>query len=557
MSAKFTQEKITGFPFINKVFLIVLAVFSLSGCSSMKQSDSDLAAPAKPPAQSTMKQAAQSPQVVALKDGDSYDLNIDLVDQIIDGQTYQMMAYNGSIPGPIIKVRQNDEITVNLKNNSNIPTSLHSHGVRVENAFDGVVDILQKPIGNGETFSYKLKFPDAGMFWYHPHLNEVFTQSHGLYGNYWVIPKDENYWPPVNVEVPLMVTDISIKNGQAGQYSKVSDHALMGKFGNLFLTNGETEFRKTFRQGEVVRFYFTNAANTRVFNLTIPQARMKLVGGDNGRYQRETWVENVVLSPSERAIIDVMFEKPGLYSLQSTNTQNTYDLAKFDVLGKKVDDDLSDDFLKLRENSEWNDWMDKIEPDFDRKADHRIRFDLAMPMMGRMSMMNSQDTSAQDHGMMGHGMMNEMNQSNQGANELTDNLAWQNKIEWEDTMSMMNAMSLTNSTKWKIVDEDSGAENMDINWKFKQGDLVKIEVFNDPRSAHPMQHPLHFHGQRILLLSNNGVKNDNLVWKDTVLIPKGDRVEILVEMSNPGQWMAHCHISEHLESGMMLQFTVE
>ena len=91
--------------------------------------------------------------------------------------------------------------------------------------------------------------------------------------------------------------------------------------------------------------------------------------------------------------------------------------------------------------------------------------------------------------------------------------------------------------------------NMDIAWMFKVGDKVKIKIFNDPKSMHPMQHPFHIHGQKFLVLSTNGVKNTNMVWKDTTLIQKGDTVEILVDMENPGMWMAHCHIAEHLESG--------
>jgi len=71
-----------------------------------------------------------------------------------------------------------------------------------------------------------------------------------------------------------------------------------------------------------------------------------------------------------------------------------------------------------------------------------------------------------------------------------------------------------------------------------------------------MQHPIHFHGQRFVVLTREGVANENLQWKDTVLIPRGQTVDILVEMSNPGEWMAHCHIAEHLESGMMFDFTV-
>jgi len=71
-----------------------------------------------------------------------------------------------------------------------------------------------------------------------------------------------------------------------------------------------------------------------------------------------------------------------------------------------------------------------------------------------------------------------------------------------------------------------------------------------------MQHPIHFHGQRFLVIDENGTKSNNLVWKDTVLVKKGEYVDILIDMSNPGKWMAHCHIAEHLSSRMMMNFTV-
>ncbi|MBI3984332.1 MAG: multicopper oxidase domain-containing protein [Candidatus Levybacteria bacterium] len=97
---------------------------------------------------------------------------------------------------------------------------------------------------------------------------------------------------------------------------------------------------------------------------------------------------------------------------------------------------------------------------------------------------------------------------------------------------------------------------MDINWQFRKGEKVKISIFNNPKSEHPMQHPIHIHGQRFLILSTNGVSNDNLVWKDTALVQKGDTMELLVDMENPGDWLIHCHIPEHMEAGMMSQFKV-
>ena len=91
---------------------------------------------------------------------------------------------------------------------------------------------------------------------------------------------------------------------------------------------------------------------------------------------------------------------------------------------------------------------------------------------------------------------------------------------------------------------------------FKVGDKVKIRIFNDPSISDPMQHPIHFHGQRFLVLEKDGVTSKNLVWKDTVLVPIDSYVEILLDITNPGKWMAHCHIAEHLTSGMKMNFIV-
>jgi FtsP/CotA-like multicopper oxidase with cupredoxin domain len=132
-------------------------------------------------------------------------------------------------------------------------------------------------------------------------------------------------------------------------------------------------------------------------------------------------------------------------------------------------------------------------------------------------------------------------------------------IEWNDTgemMRMMNEMATAEETTWKITDRETGASNMDIDWTFAKDKPVKIEIYNDPKGMHPMQHPIHFHGQRFLVLSVNGVRQTDLVWKDTTLVPAGATVDILLDPSNPGMWMAHCHIAEHLAAGMMLHFMV-
>ena len=130
-------------------------------------------------------------------------------------------------------------------------------------------------------------------------------------------------------------------------------------------------------------------------------------------------------------------------------------------------------------------------------------------------------------------------------------------VEWSGTMPMMNWASTGRQVRWILRDPATGRENMDIDWRFRRGEPVKLRLVNERLSFHGMQHPIHLHGQRFLVLAVNGVPNDDLAWKDTVLVPAGSVVDIVLDPSNPGRWMLHCHIAEHLSAGMMMAFTVE
>jgi FtsP/CotA-like multicopper oxidase with cupredoxin domain len=130
-------------------------------------------------------------------------------------------------------------------------------------------------------------------------------------------------------------------------------------------------------------------------------------------------------------------------------------------------------------------------------------------------------------------------------------------IEWEDDMVEVNRMTTPSNMRWKFVDRETGAENAQIDWTFHVGDQVKLRLVNEMDSDHPMPHPFHVHGAgRFLILARDDVVEPNLVWKDTVLVRTGETVDILLDVTNPGRWMAHCHIAEHHESGMMFSFNV-
>jgi len=130
-------------------------------------------------------------------------------------------------------------------------------------------------------------------------------------------------------------------------------------------------------------------------------------------------------------------------------------------------------------------------------------------------------------------------------------------IEWEDDMVDVNRITTPANMHWSFVDRETGAANHAIDWRFRVGDQVKLRLVNEMDSDHPMHHPFHIHGAgRFVVLARDGVAEENLVWKDTVLVRTGETVDILLDVTNPGIWMAHCHIAEHHESGMMFSFNV-
>jgi FtsP/CotA-like multicopper oxidase with cupredoxin domain len=466
---------------------------------------------------------AIDPEVIVLQPDQVFELRAEQVRKRIGETTVKMLAYNRSIPGSTLKVAQGSEVTIHFSNDTDLETTVHWHGLRLENRFDGVPQGahqgMMAPVPIGGSFTYRVRFPDPGLYWYHPHLREDYTQEMGLYGPIIVVPTEEGYWSPANREITLTIDDLLLEGGKIAPFSRtLSDHTAMGRFGNVMLTSGETSLQLSANQGEVVRLYLVNTANVRSFNVRLPGARMKLMGGDNGRIEHEEFVEEVLLSPSERVIVDVFFEHAGKTQLEHHTPERTYPLATVIVQEQPSEPSFAQAFFTLRTSYELEALRARLAADFEREPDKTLLLVAEAPGMEHPA----------------------------GGQQLQ-------AIEWEDDMEEMNRMSTPQNMFWKLMDGETGAVNQDIDWSFTVDDQVKVSIVN----ASPMQHPIHFHGQRFLVLSRNGIGNENLVWKDTVLVPAGETVDILVDMSNPGGWMVHCHIAEHLESGMMFTYKVQ
>jgi FtsP/CotA-like multicopper oxidase with cupredoxin domain len=546
-------------------------------------------------------------ELVELGDGEEFELEILPVKKQIGDATVRMLAYNGSIPGPTLKVPEGATITVHVTNHGDLEATVHWHGLRLENRYDGTHD-TQAPIPVGGTFTYQVHVPDPGAYWYHPHIREDYGQELGLYGNILVTPTEADYWPPANRELLLTLDDILIEDGQIAAFRESeTTHVAMGRFGNVMLVAGEPDLRLEARRGEVVRFYLTDTANTRVFNVTLPGTQMKLVGADAGHYEREELVEEVLLAPSERVVVDVLFPDTGELELQHRTPERAYRLASITVTGEQPEPSYIDEFPNVRTNRDTADLRERIEPFLKAPPDKTLSFvaemDLGVPEgvdvvyvcpmhpevtsdtpdrcpKCRMKLLpesvaaaggghghehhhahgdhdehGAHDAEHGAHG--GHGEQgHDMHDHHHGGSEHAHDTA--QGIEWEDDMVEVNRMTTPANVRWKFVDRDTGAENAQIDWTFHVGDQVKLRLVNEMDSDHPMPHPFHVHGAgRFLILARDDVVEPNLVWKDTVLVRTGETVDILLDVTNPGRWMAHCHIAEHHESGMMFSFDVE
>jgi FtsP/CotA-like multicopper oxidase with cupredoxin domain len=286
----------------------------------------------------------------------------------------------------------------------------------------------------------------------------------------------------------------------------------------------------------------------------------------------------------------VLFNQAGEVTMEHRTPDRTYRLASIRVGEDQAEPSLTEQFEMLRTNPDMAAERERIAGYFDAEPDKTLGFlaemDMGVPegegpvvytcpmhpeiisdqpghcpecgMKLLPSHLVAEAGGHHEHGEEhGHHMHeHSAHEQHEHAHEGHDHAA-AGGIEWEDDMVEINRLTTPANMRWKLIDKTTGAENAAIEWRFRVGDQVKLRLLNEMAGDHPMHHPFHIHGAgRFLVLSRDGVVEHNLVWKDTVLVRTGETVDILLDVTNPGVWMAHCHIAEHHESGMMFSFNV-
>jgi FtsP/CotA-like multicopper oxidase with cupredoxin domain len=404
-------------------------------------------------------------------------------------------CYNGTVPGPEIRVRQGDRLRIVVANGLDEETTVHWHGVRTPNSMDGVPHLTQEPIAPGGRYVYEFDVPDAGTYWYHPHHRSLEQVGRGLYG---ALIVEERAPIAVDRDVVWVLDDwrLAADAQIVDDFANAHDMSHNGRVGNTVTVNGQIQEAFAVRRGERVRLRLVNAANARIFGLEFTGHRPTIIALDGQPVApHEPSDGRVVIGPGMR--VDLVLDMSGEPGERFTIKDTFYEGLEYRLL------DLVYGAVAMRERPPEASisLAPNIlpEPDLAAAVRHEIKF---------------------DGGMMGAMMM-------QGAGNM---------------MEMMRGGKI-----WFINGVAATGHVMEPFLTLEQGRSYVLDM----RSETAWHHPMHLHGHAFRVISRNGEPTTHREWQDTVLMEPRERVEIAFVADNPGDWMFHCHVLEHQASGMM------
>ena len=417
-------------------------------------------------------------------------------------------AYNDTVPGPVIRAKKGEELAIEFVNGLEQATSVHWHGIRIENAMDGVSYLTQKPVEPGESFTYRFTVPDAGTYWYHPHNRTWEQLARGLYGA--LIVEGDEPQGAVDRDLTIVADDWRLEQGGALHEASLGarhDWAHAGRLGNILTLNGKAYERLNVRPGEWVRLRFINAANARVFRFTIGDQENWLAAIDGQPVKPALLPKaGITLAPAQRADLMVRVEgEPG---------------DEIPIVETSIDGSLVAGYLVCEQEPSGGQAVSNApvplitnvipDPDLENATSHEL--------------------------IMSGGARRFLVAGNFKGEEMDGReLAGTHKQFW-------------------AFNGNVGMSDTPF-FSSKRGETVRLSMVNE--TAWP--HSIHLHGHHFRELSRSRL-SDNAptkateygpdAWRDTVLMQADEKVEIAFVADNPGKWMLHCHMLEHQAAGM-------
>lgn len=417
----------------------------------------------------------------------NYDHELILKPQMISllpGTQTPAWTFNGKFPGTTLRLRQNRPVRILVRNQLPEPTTIHWHGIRLNNAADGVPGLTQAPIPPGGTFVYEFTCPDAGTFWYHPHFNSLQQLSRGLVGL--LIVEEET---PVDFDQDLSVVLKDWHLKPDGSFAPFTSHraaARNGTLGSHATVNGKASERLTLAAGSVVRLRIANLDNTRVFNIGA-DLPAQVISVEGNPLAEPLPLTSHPLGSGMR--VDLAVEvpaTPGTYQLLDRKGQFAFPICELEVVSPGVTPRPAPRL--------------PLNPIPELDLTKATRIPLIFEWAGALSPT--------------------------GADGKADPVFWTiNKRAWADHSHHHLPEPLAT---------------------LRLGQTYIFELYN----ASQHFHPIHLHGFTFTVLKSS-LRDLTPYHTDTLLLDKNERAEVAIVADNPGDWMFHCHVIEHMETGLM------
>ncbi len=404
-------------------------------------------------------------------------------------------GYNGQVPGPVLRYRQGQQLRLVLRNQLSEPTTIHWHGIRLPNAMDGVPHLTQPPVEPGGQFEYVFELPDAGTYWYHPHLNGPEQLGRGL-GGALIVEEPEPY--PVDRDLLWFLDDWRL-NREAeivGNFYDFHDISHAGRIGNTVTINGRLPHDVDVRPGERIRLRLVNAANGRIFALSFGDLPVHVIAQDGQPVPpHEPPGGRVLVGPGMRT--DLVIDCPGDAGRTAEVRDDFYPGIEFKVMGFAWRDGPARE-RALKAPPPALPGNPVPEPDLDAAERHEITF--------------------------GGGMMG--------------------NLDREQMMAMMRE-GMAWTVNGRPVHDPGGHHHRSL-FSLERGQSCRVVYRNETR----WHHPIHLHGHHFRVLTRDGAREPHQPLRDTVLLNPRETVETAFVADNPGKWLLHCHVQEHHAGGM-------